>query len=317
MATHKNASKAVTTPLIHIGYHKTGTTWLQDNLFANAEAGFVTPWSPRDVICELVVADPFDFDAEAASAYFGPGIASASHDGLVPVVTHERLSGSPYSGGFDSKTIGERLAAVFPRGRVLIMIREQKSMIVSVYKQYIRVGGPATIETFITLPFHQRYSVPAYDLRFHEYHRQIRHYQALFGRDRVLVLPFERLKRDSNAVVSEISTFALSRKLAAISPERRNVGMGGLSAALTRPLNLLFSRSSLNPGAPFYAQGFNHVVQQASIAMDEHLPASWNELYDKRLRRHVEEVAGPRFRESNRLTSELIGIDLKSLGYDC
>ena len=32
------------TPLIHIGYHKTGTSWLQKHVFLNEEAGFSTPF---------------------------------------------------------------------------------------------------------------------------------------------------------------------------------------------------------------------------------------------------------------------------------
>ena len=34
---------------------------------------------------------------------------------LFPVITQERLSGSPHSGGYDSQVIAERLRAGFPR----------------------------------------------------------------------------------------------------------------------------------------------------------------------------------------------------------
>ena len=51
----------------------------------------------------------------------------------VPVISHERLSGYPHSGGHDSKEIAHRLAAVFPNAKVVIVIREQKSMILSNY----------------------------------------------------------------------------------------------------------------------------------------------------------------------------------------
>lgn len=33
-------------PLIHIGYHKTATTFLQEELFTDTER-FVTPWGPQ------------------------------------------------------------------------------------------------------------------------------------------------------------------------------------------------------------------------------------------------------------------------------
>ena len=30
--------------LIHIGYHKTGSTWLQQRVFDNADIGYCVPW---------------------------------------------------------------------------------------------------------------------------------------------------------------------------------------------------------------------------------------------------------------------------------
>jgi len=49
----------------------------------------------------------------------------------VPVLSAERLSGNPDSGGYDSVHVAEYLAATFPEARVLIVIREQADMLVS------------------------------------------------------------------------------------------------------------------------------------------------------------------------------------------
>ena len=52
--------------LIHIGLHKTATTWLQRHLFDRREAGFSAPWSIADVIDHIVRPHPLEWDEGAA-----------------------------------------------------------------------------------------------------------------------------------------------------------------------------------------------------------------------------------------------------------
>ena len=85
--------------LIHIGYHKTGTTWLQKSLFCDEMAGFCQPWTRGEIHKWLILVNALSFDGEAARAYFEPGRRESLGRGLAPVVTAERLSGNPHSGG--------------------------------------------------------------------------------------------------------------------------------------------------------------------------------------------------------------------------
>ena len=73
-------------------------------------------------------------------------------EGLSPVVSFERFSGNPFSGGYDSKEIADRLVRVFPDARVLVIVREQRSMIVSTYKKYVREGGALPPSKFMRPP---------------------------------------------------------------------------------------------------------------------------------------------------------------------
>src|SRR5215218_3471564 len=88
-------------PLLHIGYHKTGTTWLQRHVFRNAEAGFSFVGKPKALRLAFVDLSPFGFEPEAVRKDFQPGIEQAQARNLVPVLSFERLSGSPYAGGYD------------------------------------------------------------------------------------------------------------------------------------------------------------------------------------------------------------------------
>ncbi len=152
--------------LIHIGYHKTATTWLQKSLFENAEAGFARPISSHEAIMKLVGPNSFDFEAYQCGAVLLPKIKAAREQGLSPVLSTERLSGLPWYGGYDSKELSRRLAAVFPGARILIVIREQKSMLLSNYNQYIKHGGMWPIQQFLTPPFilRMRATTPTFSL---------------------------------------------------------------------------------------------------------------------------------------------------------
>ena len=56
--------------LIHIGFHKTASTWLQRAIFDNSEYGFAAPWSREQTIKDFVKADVFEFDSNYMHAEY-------------------------------------------------------------------------------------------------------------------------------------------------------------------------------------------------------------------------------------------------------
>jgi hypothetical protein len=53
------------------------------------------------------------------------------------VITDERLSGNPQSGGYDSRELADKTPRTFPDSKMLIVVREQTAIIYSSYKQYV------------------------------------------------------------------------------------------------------------------------------------------------------------------------------------
>src|SRR5205823_3496785 len=100
-----------------------------------------------------------------------------------------------------------RLAEVFPGARILIVIREQRSMVVSEYTQYVREGGAMRPFEFIKPPKSKSMWVQWFDLRYLRYHRLISYYHRLFGPERVLTLTYEQFAADPVAFASEIGRF--------------------------------------------------------------------------------------------------------------
>jgi hypothetical protein len=83
----------------------------------------------------LIRDRPLEFDAAAVRGEFEPLLEEAKAADLTPVVSTGYLSGHTFSGGLRQQGDRERLWQVFPEARILIVIREQRSVIVSTYKQ--------------------------------------------------------------------------------------------------------------------------------------------------------------------------------------
>ena len=295
--------------LVHVGFHKTGTTWLQTGLFADGAAGFVRPWRTQAIRDALVLGEPFDFNADRVRERFAPGLAEAAGQELVPVLSDERLSGSPHAGGHDAALVAERLAAVFPEARVLLVFREQVDAIHSIYRQYVRDGGVASLAAYL----HPRRpaEIPQFRFGHFEYYRPIRRYRELLAAERVLALPFEQLVGDPRAFVDRILAFSGLPTGVPYRSGARYPALGAATLALKRWANRWLVRTALSPAAPFYVKDHERRFER----IDRYVPRRLSERLDRSGRRTIAEAVGGRYAESNRQTAELTGFDLAALGY--
>jgi Sulfotransferase family len=313
----------VSAVLVHIGYHKTGTKWLRAALFRDPATGY--GWVPKESppVRALVRERPLEFDAAATRAQLEPLVAEVEQAGLLPVVCWGRFAGQAFSGGHDAKEIADRLHAVLPESRILAVIREQQSMIVSTYKQYVKAGGAASLRSFLEPADEQGFRVPTFDYEYFEYDRLLGYYRSLFGADSVLVLPYEQLVRDRREFVTRVADFAgrpvaedvLERMLRA---KRTNPAQSALVLGATRPLNRFGPRNELNPSPLLDSKRIAAFAAQVRKKVD---PAGFGptralaERSERRLRDAVAAAVGDRYANSNRVTAELFGLALESYGW--
>lgn len=304
--------------LVHIGYHKTGTKWMQRQLFRSPEAGFVMPWSIGETLRRLVLVNPFDFDPAQVRADFETALAEArasSSPAGVPVISMEALSGNPHSGGHDSRWIADRLASGFPRARILMIVREQRGMVVSAYKAYVRQGGVASLRQYLTPP-RGAGRIPQFAPSYLEYHWLVAYYQQLFTPEKVLVLPYELLREDPEDFVGRIVRFAGARLPATLSREVRHPGLSGFGVALKRRVNRLFVRDSVNLSPMIDRPGLGRRLEAAVIRLDRRAPRRLSRRADRKLAEGAERYCSGRFAESNKTTAYLAGLDLERFGYE-
>lgn len=315
-------------PLIHIGMHKTGTSWLQVHLFANpasvfwnaapdsakpakSRAKFGSDLFYRDVRGNTLPEE--GFDAAGTRAALG---ADAVPQGRCLVVSHERLSGHPVSNGFDRAWIAARLHAALPEGRVLLVVREQRAMILSNYMQYLKFGGPHGIRRYMSPENDGR--APSLDLGYWNYDRLADIYIRRFGRDNLLVLPYELLRRDAADFVARICRFAgVEEPPASAAIQRENASQNYVSATGLRLISPLLRSSRGNGFAPSpFGRRAGHAVHLGlQRAIGALVPETLNEQVKRRLFAQIEEAVGDRYRESNQRLAAMTGLDLLAHGY--
>lgn len=308
--------------LLHIGYHKTGTTWLQKFLFNNAAVGFSSPLTRKEIHQLLILPHALDFKLHDCREHIHLALQQAVDIGLMPVISEERLSGALLGGSNDSKEMADRLAKICPTAKILIVIREQKSMLFSVYNQYIRVGGINSLTDYMQpSPFVQAHSYP-FNLDHFQYHRLIAYYISLFSKPNVLVLPYELFKAKPKDFIREIIGFCelkIEDKILDNLPYTKpvNQSLSSISLAIKRQLNRFISdKHLLNQGAIFNITGIQDRLISAFNQLDSVMSQSFKTTFDKKLKKNISEMVGERYQRSNSLTAEMLNLDLAKYGYD-
>ncbi|MEQ9000875.1 MAG: sulfotransferase domain-containing protein [Coleofasciculus sp. B1-GNL1-01] len=300
--------------VIHIGYPKCASSWLQQVMFADEQTGFLAAWGAKskEVKKQFVNSDNSSFNADEVRRVYNIGLQAANQNNLVPVLSNEHLSGNLANIGWKQE-VADRLYSTFPEAKIIIIVREQKSILLSAYGQCIKLGRTLTIEEFLgsIQKGHEtadNLKRPTFKLDFVKYDLLIEYYQNVFSKENVLVLPFELLKKDSKKFAQAILDFSGSNGSLPKDKVAKNSGYRGGSLIIKRRLNILF---------PLYNRMGIQVTGKLSAAADKMIPSSFHERIENRWKQYIEQRVGNYFHLSNQRTSRLIGINLADFGYDC
>lgn len=314
--TPPNPTKRDPAPLlIHVGLHKTGTTWLQDRVFVSNQLGFHSPWGPMasPAVAEFMLVDPLSFSAPETLARLGPELDAARAKGLIPVLSHEGLSSRPVRGTYYAPTVAGRLKEVFPNARIVIGIREQNGMILSLYRQFVRNGGVYSLTQFIGAGDEPPGWAPLCRLDFFHYDRFVRCYQDLFGEANVLVQPLELLRDDEPRYLQRLLDFAGSSGSPADLGKAgvSNAGWGGQTLEIFRFFSRFAVRNPLGPKQPWSV----NTAQRICYKLDRIVPRSRHAKVEKSWKAFIRERTKGRYEQSNARLARMTGLDLAQMGY--
>lgn len=297
--------------LIHMGYPKTASTYLQTRFLNNAEAGLMTCGEWWEIYRRLNRPNPLWYDRQAVQDHLEPLIADAKTRGLTPVITHELLVGHPAGGGYEAAEVGRRIRDLWPEATLLIVIREQRSILYSIYAEYVRNGGPLSLEEYLEPAGGDRQ--PVFDFRYLEFDRLIGFLRGLFGAERVHAMPFELFAGDPLAFCNSILALVGRPPLKSVPTEVVRAALTAPSIPLRQFLNRWFLRDRNNHHAPFSFPFLARLGDQ----LDRRWPAGVIRRHQAILAGRIERFVGDRYAASNRRTSRQIGLDLAAFGYPC
>lgn len=304
------------TILVHIGYHKTATSFLQSRIFSDPRL-FCQPWgTPSSEAVEwFVLEHPQRFSAERARKDFLGNVPADSS--VLPVISHEALSGQPRGGRYYADRVVDRLYETFPEARIVIGIREQKALLVSLYYQYISVGGTESLDHFLgqasagRIGFRPRVRLDhfEYDLMLDLYHR---HWKP----EDILVLPLELLRQDQTLYIRRLLDFAGLVNDDVQHRDKKNVRRSNVTMRIERLFNRLMP--PLNPRPERYQDyPLAYRVKNRALRVMERLGPmkSMGKAEHNRIVTHVDQTVGDYFMASNHRLAKMTDLDLSALGY--
>lgn len=238
----------MTGALVHIGYHKTGTTWFQKRFYPAVDhAAFV----PRKLVRSAII-EPRAFD-------FSPDDARdrilAFTEGRRPLLCEENLSGYLHNGGLGgllSREVADRVHAIFPDAQIVVLLRSQPSMVAAAYAQYVLAGGTLDLPGYVGRDRKKGtrkywYKAPAFDFRHLDYGPLLDHYAERFGKAAINVHLFEQFAEDASGFARRLSArHQLELDWDKLEFTRENPSLSPRQLRILARLNLLTARSVPN-----------------------------------------------------------------------
>lgn len=232
----------MTNKIIHIGFPKTGTTFLQNEIFPRIPIPYADFKESSMVLGKLVYADPLDYDLNAIKS-----VVDQKSRNDACLFSFENLAGSPfYYKGVNRSQIPHQLKKL-GFNKVMITIRNQVSAIDSYYRQYVVQGGTLSFKAFLDLEDKRVWQSKYFNLNYLKYHETLSIYREVFGEENLLVLNQEMLRDDQSEFLSRLYTFiGLKPKHVKGSKKTVNQSLTNASLFLLRIVNH-FTYSPVSP----------------------------------------------------------------------
>lgn len=303
--------------VIHIGLHKTGTKTLQHLVFPRLpDCTSLVPVSNRlyrFLTNNLIDADEREYLQETLRSFFDEVRAGAQN----MVVSREGFSGDPFvprEGHLHRERNLERLHTLFPNAQILLVVRDQRTMLRSLYSQYVQKGGPEKFVDFASRP------LPGCHLNLDHlrYDELVAACQDVFGASAVKVMLYERLVRRSEDFFAELMSFIvpeapfraddfpIARVHRSLSPAMRSV---------LRHSNRLVRRSNLNPQPTLRHVRSARRLRHSLARVDDVLFPEASRDFQRREERLLMQRLLQAYEPSNARLETMTGLSLREYGY--
>lgn len=234
---------------LHLGIHKTGSSFLQKEFFSKYKNQilFINRANLFEFKWYILHTDDFAFQPEKALEIFN-SIVRKFGDFERVVLSDEEFYGNPFIGVIDRKRNIDRFIKVFGDSLfVFIFIRNQQSLIDSLYKQYIKTGGTASFYDFLN---YKRYPL-FFNLDYLKYDKYLNYIRIILGPTRMKVLLYEDLINDKQTVLRDIDSFIKNEMSNYILSPNNDIRANASLKGGNVPIMRFFNKFCKSPKQPF------------------------------------------------------------------
>ena len=303
--------------LVHIGYHKTGSTFLQKRVFPAL--------SMKQLMFSMdQIANREDFDPDTVTSSLAGQYQISIWDKERVLISQESLvghkEGEPI---WDRFVIARNLKSTFPNAKILIVIRNQFDYILSLYTFMVYVKGSErrSLERFLL----DNMSMEPGLRGALQYDILVDYYQTLFGTGNVLVLPYELLAQNEGCFVKRISEyigwkFETNFETGRVNSSNRNRSIILTSRLINYPFSLMLEGLIKCGVAPSERPNSSRLEISYALVRKKIVNPGLEWLFSQKtgtleIPSNWKSFMTPIFSESNRRLTQMISLDLKNYGY--
>jgi hypothetical protein len=135
--------------ILHIGLHKTGTRFLQREVFDNLDERRFN-YNPEWILSTLKQAMRHPNNSESVKYVFESVQKwQRSKDSRTLIISDPNISGDMYATHYNYRAKLQLLSRLFPKATVIYFVRRYSAWLQSAYKQHLVKGKSAPIEVFL------------------------------------------------------------------------------------------------------------------------------------------------------------------------
>lgn len=229
--------------IAHVGYPKTGTKSLQNNVFPNISGvNYISYNNCKKIFHPLVFSGQLHYYKHEKEVLknLKDNILDETRDTFLSL---ENLVGPMfYFSGLNNDIIPQRLKSIGVN-KIIISVREQTSFINSLYRQYIQQGGVLKFKDFLKS---KELQVPIFNPDFCDYYPILKQFQNVFGNENVFIFTNEEMRNNKQATFKKLEKFIGHQVDDSISNRNRNLSLTNAGINLLRFSNH-FTYNSFKP----------------------------------------------------------------------
>ncbi len=191
---------------IHLGLHKTASTFLQKRFFPLHSRQIVylnLRKELRPFLSYILNAHDLEFTAQEALDIWAACLPESKGPQKAMLISDEQLCGSPWNNASDRIRYFDRINSIFPEAKYILFLRNQTDMTESLYLQYIKAGGTAKWKDFLS---HDTYPLSFARKAYLRYGEYLRYMAEATDASRIICMFYEDLRDNPKACLQALSS---------------------------------------------------------------------------------------------------------------